>query len=242
MFCDEAGKETDRFLAVGGILIDPFHAATVRRNLERLFRDHNITTEAKWQKTKKGNCRKYQAVVNYFFGCIARKEFSFHCLLVDFDRFDHDLRDDGGANESLKRMYYQLMLHRCGKRFGQTHRLFAFPDKANELQGLDRMKDGLNAALRRKHDCDGSPFKAIEFRDSAKETILQLNDLVLGGICYQKNLRMNAEDAGQPKANLAGYVMGRSNLPHYDTDTPRRVTDFTIWNFKSEYLKGGPQL
>lgn len=174
---------------------------------------------------------------------MARGEFSFHCLLVDFDRFDHDLRPDGGANESLKRMYFQLMLHRCGKTHGQTHSLYAFPDKANELEGLPDLMRGLNSDLRKRHGCAGDPFKAIEFRESHKELLLQLNDLILGGVCYQKNLRMNAKDAAQHKANLAGYILGRTGLSHYDTDTPKRVTDFTVWNLKSEHLKGsGPKL
>ena len=72
LFWDEAGKETDRFLAVGGILIDPFNAQTVRRNLARFFANHGIVTELKWNKTKKSNRPKYQALADYFFGCIAR--------------------------------------------------------------------------------------------------------------------------------------------------------------------------
>ena len=239
LFCDEAGKETDRYLAVGGIRIDPFNAASVRRNLARLIDYHGIFGEMKWNETTRGKRPKYQAVIDYFFGCIARRQLSFHCLLVDFQRFDHELRADGGRNESLKRMYFQLMLHRCGKTHGQTHRLYAFPDKANELQGLPDLKRGLNSKLRRYHGCAGEPFKTIEFRTSHEEPLLQLNDLILGGVCYQKNLRMNAKDAAQHKANLAGFILGRTGLPHYDTSTPKTVTDFTIWNLKSEHLKGG---
>lgn len=158
---------------------------------------------------------------------------------MDFDRFDHQLRDNGGKNESLKRMYYQLILHRLGKKHGKSYRLYALADKANELVGLDTMKKGLNSVLLSKYRCAGNPIKAIEFRDSSTEPMLQLNDLLLGAVCYQKNRRFDAADAGQPKANLAGFVLGRSYLSDYDTDTPKAVEEFTIWNLRSQFLKGG---
>jgi hypothetical protein len=240
LFCDEAGKESDRYLAVGGLIVSSTDAPFIRANFERFRRTLNIRSEVKWNKLKGGNRDKYQSLVHYFFECVARGELRFHCILVDFQRFNHDLREDGGRNESLKRMYWQLLLHRLGKKHGQTCHLYAFPDKANELTGLDAMRQGLNAVLRRSHGCEGEPVKAIKFRDSETEPMLQLNDLILGGVCYQKNRRFEAEDAGQPKANLAGYILGRAGLLNYNLDTPVAVKDFTVWNLKSEHLKGGP--
>lgn len=241
LFCDEAGKESDRYLAVGGLVVSAFDAPIIRRNFERFIRSLNIRSEVKWNKTKGGTKDKYLSLVHYFFGCIDRGQIQFHCLLVDFERFNHDLREDGGRNESLKRMYYQLILHRLGKKHGQTCSLYAFPDKANELTGLDGMKWGLNSTLRRYHGCKGDPVKAIKFRNSETEPLLQLNDLILGGVCYQKNRRFEADDAGHPKANLAGYIMGRAGLLNYNVDTVKSARNFTIWNLKSEHLKGGPQ-
>jgi len=134
-------------------------------------------------------------------------------------------------------MYYQLMLHRLGKKHGRESHCYAFPDKANELTGLDQMKKGLNSELRKRYSCNGDPIRAIEFRNSETEPLLQLNDLILGAVCYQKNRRFEADDAGQPKANLAGYVLGRAGLLNYNTDTPSTVRNFTVWNLKSRHLR-----
>lgn len=238
LFCDEAGKDTDRFLAVGGLSITSENSKHVKTEIARHYKRLQINSEMKWNKTKKGNSDKYHEMVHYFFQLIEDEVISFHCLLIDFDRFDHNLRLDGGPKESLKRMYYQLILHRLCKKHPNCD-LYAFPDKSGELDGLSHFKDVLNIASRQKFGYKRDCLKAIEFRDSEKETLLQLNDIVLGGVCYQKNKRFEAQDAGQSKANLAGYILGKSGLANYEFDTPWSQKKFTIWNLKSQYLKGG---
>lgn len=62
----------------------------------------------------------------------------FRCLLVDFQRFNHDLRDGGTKRESLKRMYYQPIEHRLCKPNSDGQLLYALVDKANELRRARR--------------------------------------------------------------------------------------------------------
>lgn len=100
------------------------------------------------------------------------------------------------------------------------------------------MKRGLNSDLTKKLGCPAGALKAIDFRESHNEPLLQLNDLLLGAVCYQKNRKFEAEDAGHAKASLAGFVLGRSDLKDYEGDTPASVTGFTVWNFDSQYLLG----
>jgi hypothetical protein len=239
LFCDEAGKENDRFLAVGGLVVTAEAAPVIRQEMAKHCRDLKIGSEIKWKKTRQGTLEKYRTIVQYFFELMDRNVVRFHCLLVDFQRFDHTLREGGSPQQSLKRMYYQLILHRLCKKHGKDCDLYAFPDKANELRGLEEFKRALNneSCLRFRYDRDC--LRAIEFRDSEAEALLQLNDLILGAVCYQKNRRFEDDDAGHPKANLAGFIMGRFGLPNYDGDTPQSVSKFSFWNLKSRYLKGG---
>ncbi|MDP2119654.1 MAG: DUF3800 domain-containing protein [Hoeflea sp.] len=238
LFCDEAGKETDRYLAVGGLVVDSPNAKDVRQEVTKRFRLLGINKEMKWNSTRNGTKDKYHEMAHYFFELVQSKAIRFHCLLVDFQRFDHSLRGDG-KNESLKRMYYQLILHRLCKKHGKDCDLYAFPDKANELKGLDDFKANLNKTSRERFSYDRDCLRAIEFRDSEDEPLLQLNDVILGAICYQKNRRFEAEGAGHPKANLAGYIMGSAKLKNLNEDTPWHQDSFSVWNLKSQYLKGG---
>jgi hypothetical protein len=238
LFCDEAGKDTDRFLAVGGLVVTQEDAPIIRAEFNRRKAGLRLNAEAKWNSTRKGTLDKHRELTQWAFERIRERELLFHCLLVDFQRFDHGLRPDGGKAESLKRMYYQLILHRLCKKHGRQYDCYAYVDEARELQGLERLKRGLNSDANRRYECQDS-LKALEFRVSHTEPLLQINDLILGAICAQKNRRFEDPEAGQPKANFAGYVLGKSGLINYDTDTPREVSDFTIWNLKSQYLRGG---
>lgn len=239
LFCDEAGKEPDRFLGVGGLVVTSQDAKAIKAEFARKKADLGISGEAKWNVTKKSNLDRHRELIHWIFQLILADQLHFHCLLVPSQRFNHNLREDGGKSESLKRMYYQLIVHRLGKRHGKVHSLYVFPDKANELKGLEEMKRGLNSDLQRNHGCPQDCVKAIEFRESHSEPLLQLNDLILGAVVYQKNRKFDAEGAGHPKASLAGFVLGRSGLKDYETDTPREAKRFTIWNFRSPHLLGG---
>ncbi|WP_283419962.1 DUF3800 domain-containing protein [Sphingopyxis sp. Geo48] len=236
-FCDEAGKDTDRYLAVGGVIVTHSDVSRIRSEFLRRKSALNLTKEAKWNSTKKASLEKHRALVHWIFSLIQKRELLFHCLLVDFQRFDHDLRTDGGKAESMKRMYYQLILHRLLKKHGTQYDCYALIDQCNELDGLPKLLKGLNSAAR-PYGCNDA-LKIIEFRDSQTEPLLQINDLLLGAICAHKNRRFEDQDAGIYKANLAGYVLGQSGLPHYDADTPKTATDFSIWNLDSKHLKGG---
>lgn len=237
LFCDEAGKDTDRFLAVGGLVVAHSDVATIRSQFEWRKSKVELQKEAKWNSTKKGTLEKHRALIDWTFDLIASGKLQFHCLLVDFQRFDHDLREDGGKAESMKRMYYQLILHRLLKKHGKSHDCFALIDRCHELKGLENMRDGLNTQGHR-FGCPGA-LKAIEFRESHKEPLLQMNDLILGAICAQRNRRFEEAGAGQYKANLAGYVLGKAGLSNYNGNTPVGRKEFSIWNFQSEFLKGG---
>jgi hypothetical protein len=237
LFCDEAGKESDRFLAVGGLVVTAANSKIIRSEMARHFDRLSIKSEMKWSKTRQGTKDKYQELVHFFFQLLDADLARFHCLLVDFQRFDHNLRPDGSRVESLKRMYYQLILHRLCKKHRACD-LYAFPDKARELTGLEEFQRALNRDSRKRFGIDRDCMRAIEFRDSETEPLLQLNDIVLGGVCYQKNKRFEDPDAGHPKANLAGYILGKTGLPHYDLNTPWGAEKFTIWNLKSQFLRG----
>ena len=148
LFCDEAGKDTDRFLAVGGVIVAHTDVARIRYEFLRRKTVANLTREAKWNSTRKPTLEKHRALIHWIFQLIQKRELLFHCILVDFERFDHDLRSDGGKAESMKRMYYQLILHRLLKKHGQTYDCYALIDKCNELKGLPRLQKGLNTAAK----------------------------------------------------------------------------------------------
>jgi len=56
-FYDEAGKDTDRFLAVGALVVTQDDVATVRREFIRRKALLSINADAKWNLTRKASHR-----------------------------------------------------------------------------------------------------------------------------------------------------------------------------------------
>lgn len=51
-YCDEAGKDTDRYLAVGGLIVNGPKVSMARDMFEHAKRRHGINGEVKWNYTK----------------------------------------------------------------------------------------------------------------------------------------------------------------------------------------------
>ena len=81
LFCDEAGQETDRFLAVDGLVISSESASRVRDDTQRHFRRLGINSEMKRSKTRRGDVAECQELFYYIFQLIEDEVFRFHCLL-----------------------------------------------------------------------------------------------------------------------------------------------------------------
>jgi len=92
LYCDEAGKDTDTYLAVGGLIVTSSNAEKVKERFRRVCSKAQISGEVKWNRIKKGNCEKFRLVVDLFFSLANEGLLEFHCILTNFDRFDHDLR------------------------------------------------------------------------------------------------------------------------------------------------------
>ncbi|MGB3796375.1 MAG: DUF3800 domain-containing protein, partial [Alteraurantiacibacter sp.] len=71
LFCDESGKDTDRFLAVGGLIVAHSDVARIRSQFEWRKARLGLQKEAKWNATKKSNLEKHRALIDWTFALIA---------------------------------------------------------------------------------------------------------------------------------------------------------------------------
>lgn len=75
-------------------------------------------------------------------------------------------------------------------------------------------------------------FVAIEPKDSRQSEILQIVDIILGAIGFQKNGYQLLADSRKAKIDLANYIARSAGLPGLTENTSRLTERFTIWNFK----------
>lgn len=73
------------------------------------------------------------------------------------------------------------------------------------------------------------PVRSIEPRCSARENLLQVNDILLGAIGYQANDRDLVAGAKPERIALARHVADLAGVGHLRTNTPSTMTHFGVW-------------
>lgn len=238
-YCDEAGKARDRYLVVGGMAFRSHRKSELRSEIEEIRQKLGVRpgAEIKWNKLKGHTLRAYMAHADYFESLLRANYIHYHAIIFDrhtLDRVTYPGATDDGV---LARMYYQLILHRAARFYGDGCDLHVRPDKANELTHLPRLQNGLNADCFLRYGITNA-VRSIKMKDSATDYLAQLNDLATGAIAYHRNERDLAADASIHKQMLALRYLEISRLNNYLSNTSATARNFTIWNFQSKKRNG----
>jgi hypothetical protein len=231
-FCDEAGISNDRYTVVGGLSMHRDNIPSVLKNMAVFRETFNMTKELKWTKITDAKLEPYKQLVEYFFAMNNVNLCQFHCVIFDSHAWRHRKYNDGDPDVGLSKLYYQVMHHKFAKACAPHGSLYVRLDHRNSSTSLHDLRRMLNAAANRDHGVQGNPYKAVESADSKECDILQLNDVVLGAVCAARNGKHLLADTRVSKRAIASLVLEKSGLGTYDTDSPRSVHRFTVWNFR----------
>jgi len=86
--------------------------------------------------------------------------------------------------------------------------------------------------MKKKYGIDSSPFVSIEPRDSKRSDLIQLNDIIVGAIGFQKNGYELLAETREAKKELSRYIAEEAGLANLKEDSPWGQSRFTIWNFR----------
>ena len=195
-------------------------AAIMKARLPELPKD-----EAKWTKVSKKKLPAYKRIVDTLFG----EDMHFHCLVVDTTLLDHKRFNAGSREIGFNKEVYQLAM-KCARLYS-TALFHLYPDNRETTQKPEDLRLMLNRGCRKNGDRRDWPFRRCQFRDSKTTPLLQLVDIVIGGIAYRLNGHDKKEKASPAKSELSAYILERAKIADPFKDTVR-VADFTIWHRK----------
>lgn len=230
---DEAGISNDRYTVVGGLCM---HRKTLEKTCETLqeYRElHNMKAELKWQRVSNQKADEYKALADYFFAMNNANYIHFHSIVFDSHQWNHHRYNGGNGDAGLSKLYYQLLLHKFVKIYGNKGTLFVRLDHRNSQTPLEDIRKMLNATAARDHGIDTAPVKQLVSTDSKDCDLLQMNDVILGAVCAARNGRHLLADGRAAKRDLAKLVLEKSGLNTFEVDSPRNVSRFTVWNMKA---------
>ncbi len=230
VFADESGISNDRHMLVGATVVRKVFVRSLYQAMSDFRQEHSMFSELKWSKVSNQKLAEYKALIDIFFDFLERKALTFHVTTFDNHMWDHRRFNDNDPDLGISKLYYQLLLHQVVRWHGDLATLYICLDRRLSTTPLQKLHRILNAGAKKEYKLSFGPVRVLTAKDSKKDDLLQLNDVVLGAVAAYKNKKHEIPGAREAKVELARYVLDHCGLTSYDRDSPRSKTDFTVWN------------
>lgn len=233
IYADESSQTKHRFLVLGAlVLTDKNELDGVTKKFELILLEKNLGHELYWGGINEKMYERYKAVIDLFFELNSLDLLHFHALDVDTSTFNNRKFNSGENEVGFNKLIFQLLLHKCGKRYGKKDSIEVFLDRRETTQNPSDMRDMLNRTLARDHNIKSEPFLLVDFIDSKDSCFIQVCDILIGAIAYRRNEHDKKVGANTGKVRFAKYIADRAAKTH-----PFKLTDilakrFTYWQFK----------
>ncbi len=234
IYADESRQCQDRFMVLGGIIVEADDVPGFEGMMAKFRHETKMSAELKWTKVTNQKFHEYQLFLRYFFSLLNADRVHFHCLIVDAQLTDHRKFNQGDKEIGFYKFYYQLLLHSFGKRYcrqGEDDRFILHLDQRTTHYKLGTLKTVLNNGMKKKFQIDTQPFRSVEPKNSKESELIQINDIVVGAIGFQKNGYEFRPGTRQSKKDLVAFIAQEARIPNLKDNTRFGNHHFTIWNF-----------
>ena len=238
IFCDESRQTKDRFMVLGGLIIPQGIMDTVNDTLQQFREEEDMRAELKWTKITDKMLRKYLRFVDYFFALNNNNKIHFHSIIIDNSQVNHRKFSEGDREVGFYKFYYQLLLNCFGKHYAVNRKanseesLIVHLDQRASSYPLHRLQDILNNGMAKKHGVHHRPFRSIEPVDSKKSDLMQVVDIIVGAIGFQKNGVHLLAGTRASKIAVADHIAKQAGLSSLADNTKYDWNQFKIWNFR----------
>lgn len=236
-FADESGITKDRFTVVGGVCLAKEGANVAYDSIEEYRNKYNMHSELKWSKISNQKQEEYEALVNLFFALNNTNRIQFHAIIFDNHTWNHKEFNNGDRDVGLSKLYYQLIYHLFVKRCYKHGKMSVCLDRRNSSTSLHDLRRMVNSQARRDLGISHDPLSVLVSKDSKKDDLLQMNDVILGAVCAARNGRHLLTGGKTSKREIAEKVLTQSGLSDFSINSQPKVHRFTVWNFKSSVKK-----
>lgn len=235
IFADESRQSKDRFMVLGGLIVEQSALPEIEATIKKFRTETGMFAELKWTKVTNQKVAEYKRLVEYLFALLNTDILHFHCITIDNHQVDHRKFNKGNKELGFYKFYYQLLLHCFGKRYcdpERNDRFITHLDHRNTSYKIGTLKNVLNNGMSSKFAIATRPFVSIEPKNSKDSELIQINDIILGAIGFQKNSYDLLPHSRKAKKDLVALIAKEAGLRNLKEDTAWANRRFTIWNFK----------
>ena len=216
-------------MVLGGLAVAGPRIAELEEQIADIRERGGIRSEFHWKDYRGGaKQRAYEELCQMGFDLINSKKAALHVMAADFRQFDHKREEGQTRDTSINKLYWQLCLHRLAKFYGKHRAIHIRLDAGDDCSNICKMRNELSAAAFKKFSAQPNCIRSIEPMGSEKSGLIQLSDVLLGGIASQ----LNENRADTSKGRLAEFIRKSSGRHSWSTSTPAAHKFLTVWHYR----------
>jgi hypothetical protein len=229
-FFGDASSRMSNFMVLGGIAVAGHRILEFEERIADIRERGGIRSEFHWKEYRGGaKQRAYEELCSFGFDLINEKRAALHVMVADFRAFDHKQQEGQTRDTSINKLYWQLCLHRLARFYGKERAIHIRLDSGDDCSNICDMRNQLSAAAFKRFSARPNCIRSIEPLRSEKSGLIQLSDVLLGGIASQ----LNENRADTNKGQLAEYIRKASGRHSWASSTPASHRLLTVWHYRS---------
>jgi len=214
-------------MVAGGFAVSGGRIQEIEDKIASLREEAGIKSEFHWSSYRGGKRKDaYEALIRYAFELVNSRKAALHVIIAKFEGYNHRARVGENKDTSINRMYYQLLLHRIARYYGDRRAIHVRLDSGNDSRDMCAMRGALCADAYCRHKTKPNCVRSIEPVQSHKLGIVQMADVVVGAIAAKRN----KVEHSSPKGDLANFVLRASGRHSWDVDTNFKARFLTVWH------------
>lgn len=222
-YCDESSQNAHRFLVLGALAILKERTEDLQKKLLAVRKRHNHYREMGWTCVNDYKYEAYSEWLDVFASFANRRIVRMTALVLDTRMPTNQRWNTDDPDLGFNKLIYQLLLHRIGKKYAIGRRpIYGYLDSRKTVHRPDDLRRMLNGGLRKQFGFESNPFRRIVFIDSKLSDLIQLVDILIGGIAYDRNQHGSVPGARAAKIELSSKILALQEFG----------LQFDIWNFR----------
>jgi hypothetical protein len=219
-------------MVLGGLILRAEDVALFNDTIRKFREETKMYGELKWTKVSRSKLSVYKRFIDYFFALNNTDRLFFRCIIIDNHQVDHSKFSKGDKELGFYKFFYQLLLHCFGRYAKEDSRYIILFDERTSKYPLNTLKIILNRGIKKSFGLTSDVIRSVEARESRGSNLIQLADILMGAIGFQKNGFHLLAGSSQARVELANYIASQAGLDNLTEDTRRGQYRFMIWNFK----------
>jgi len=218
VYCDESrhtSDPSDHYMVIGAISCPASEKRALVRRIHSLRAIHAAQGEFGWKRLSPNKRAFYWSLLDLFAG---EASLQFRCIVVDRTRFKADDLELG-----FYKLYYQMLVHWLSPEC--SYRIYLDYQQNRERDRFSILRDVLRCRL-----SEQAKIISLEPADSSELELMQLADLLIGAVGYERNGRSGSETKRRFCVDLAKELK-RSALSQ---STPLGESKFNVFQFGAQ--------